>query len=1278
MKSFFRGVLLLCLLTVFGLSAFPQATSRVTGTAHDPSGAVIQGASVSLANEATNVSVNTVTTSTGTYVFDGISPGTYSLTITAAGFATYFSPHNVLTIAAPMVINATLKVGNTSEKVNVVAGAELVQTENAGDLGALVDQRALETLPIVGSRGRSPLDLLEVSIPGVVDGGPLNSTGANIEGGGVYVNGSRDRAWNYTLDGIDINETSAPGSNFAPLRTNPDSIEGFRVITGSANAEFGVTSGGQVILATRPGTNQFHGDVFWYYQTPGLNANDPANKENGIGRPQFVQHIPGFSVGGPIFKNKTFFFVNTQLLHASQDFTVNSLVYTQQARNGQIRYLRQQGSCIGSSDSSCPHNDNASASDAVVDSSGNPLPGLPIGTYDVAANDPAHLGLDPSIQKFIGLTPLPNNFNIGDGLNTAGYQFQAPEQERQVDFTVRIDHNFNTKNSIFGRWAQGHQNTVGDIGNGGLQPFPGAPNVVNTLRQPRNLAVSWRYTPGSTITNELIVGMNRFTFNFVNPDSNYLNNPPFVFFGDAVTGSNLASPLQNYVGNKRTLTDIQFVDNLTYIRGQHALKFGTNLRFQHHVDDRGSIGVYDAQPLLFFSPVFAPVDATSFKVPGDVNGSFDIATLTNAVNNLLGRIGNIQQGFVAQDANTYAPAGTHLRDDFHMPEYDFYGQDSWKIRPNLTIDLGLRWEIKLSPRVGGNFQLHPNQPFTVGAPPSDSLAWVPGHLYKDAWKNFAPSIGIAWDPFKNGKQSIRADYRLAYDRMNTFVLSSSIFEGIPGETFAVNSTAFAGQRVSAGIPTLTPPPGQTPVSLRQPAPFSTTSIAAVDPNWTPPQVHEWSLSVQKQIGRDSVAEIAYVGKHAVHLFGGYDTNQAQLTNNGFLSAFNAVYQPFLATGTPGDSPLIDSLISQDPGYQAVVASNPGVTITQSQYLVGDCPPAGSNPCSGSPYASDFGHGGVAAVASLLGSTSAADGTNSLPVAAGLSPSFFFKYPQFAGQPGSAGFVVFDSGDWSWYNALQASYHGRFHGLQFQTNYTWSKSMDTRSFDPTFGTVIGGSTTFGASSTPFDNANRRLNYAPSDFDRTQVFQAVWTYQIPVGKDRKWGSNWSPAVDHLVSGWEISGSAVAETGRPTTIYSPAYSTSNIVRTPASCNGCTHDMLNIHFNPDTGGLNYFTTAQMNQLFTPGPGEYSNVGRNFFRLGGYSVVNLTLGKVTHLAWNHTLELAVQMQNAFNSKHYDEPASIRTNSGVFGAVDAATVVNFCCAEGSNPRTIQIFAKYVF
>ena len=1242
------------LLHFYSASAYPQATSRVTGTVQDKTGAVVVAAPVTLTNEDTNVSLNTVTTSAGTYVFDGIAPGTYTISVVAQGFATFTSKHNTLTIAQPMVVNALVQVGEASEKIEVIAGAELVQTENSGNLGALIDQRALETLPVVGSRGRSPLDLLEL-VPGVVDGGPLNSSGANIAGGGVSVNGSRDRAWNYTLDGIDINETSAGGSNFAPLRTNPDSLSGFRVITSNPGAEYGRSSGAQVILETKSGTNNYHGKLFWFYQTPGLNANDPGNIENGLGRPQFVQHIPGFSVGGPIFKNKTFFFVNMQLLHASQSFPVNSLVNTQSARSGIFRYLQQSGACLSANPpSDCPHNDNASAgSTAVVDASGNPLPGLPIGSFNIATNDPLGRGLDPSIQSFVGLTPVPNNFNIGDGLNTAGFLFQAPEQERQVDFTVRIDHQFNTKNSVFGRWAHGHQNTVGDIVNGGLQPFPNAPNVVDTQRQPRNLAVSWRYTPNSYITNEAVVGMNRFIFNFVNPDPKSDQNPPFLLNGD-FNNSFLTSPVQNYVGNLRRLTTLQFVDNLSYIQGRHVLKFGTNLRLQRHIDDRGSIGNFDAAAVVNFDTSINRVNSCSpspsggcFNLPSDIEQNFDRPDLFGSINNLLGRVGAIQQGLVAQSSSQYAPAGTHLIEDFTLPEYDFYAQDSWKIRPNLVIDLGLRWEIKLAPRTGANFNLHPDQPFTLGSPASNNLTWVPGSLYKNSLRGFSPSIGVAWDPFNNGKLSVRANYRLAYDRINSFVLSSAIFQGIPGETFQANNTAFGqgGGRISDGLPTSNSG-GQSPLSARQPAVFSQNGITVMDPNWKPAQVHQWSLSVQRQVGQNSVAEISYIGHKAVHLFGGYDANQAEFRKNGFLDAFNTV-----AAG--GDSPLIDQLLSNDPGRPSGESG--------SVYL------ADPN----SPYSSGLSRGSVAGVASAIATNLDNNGVP-LPVSAGFSPNFILAYPQYAG-----GFDVLDSNDWSTYHALQATFHGRFHDLTFQTNYSWSKSMDTRSFDPTFTTIRSGRSPFGSSSTPFDNNNRRRNYAPSDFDRTHVFQSIWTYQIPFGHDRKWGSNWGLAFDRLIGGWELSGDFVAESGHPTTVYSPAFTTSSIVDSPASCTGCTHSMFHVHFNPDTGGLNYLTTAQMAMFFSPAPGEFSNLGRNFFRLAHYSVFNLSFGKVTRLKWNHSLELRMEMQNAFNSVHYDEPARARIDSGVFGALDASTVENFV-STGSSPRTIQLSAKYSF
>ena len=290
-----------------GTFAMAQTTSRVTGLVRDSSGAVVSGAEVRLTHETTGVAFDSTTTSAGTYLFDAVQPGSYRLRIAMGGFKTYEATGLVVTIGQPVSVNAILVVGAATEMVEVQGAADLVQTATSGNIGNLLDHEALNTLPIVTARGRNTLSLVELE-PGVVDSGGFNQGGPNVAGGGVNANGARDRAWNYTLDGIDINDTSAGGGNSSPLRTNPDMLSEFRVATSNPTSEYGRNSGAQVEMVTRSGTNAFHGSGYFFYQTPGFNANDPANIGAGLSRPQFVQKIPGFTFGGPIIKNKTFFF----------------------------------------------------------------------------------------------------------------------------------------------------------------------------------------------------------------------------------------------------------------------------------------------------------------------------------------------------------------------------------------------------------------------------------------------------------------------------------------------------------------------------------------------------------------------------------------------------------------------------------------------------------------------------------------------------------------------------------------------------------------------------------------------------------------------------------------------------------------------------------------------------------------------------------------------------------------------------------------------------------
>ena len=225
-------------------------TSRVTGVISDSTGARIPGAAITLTSEGTGVAFTTVSSYSGTYTFEAVQVGPYTVKVEIQGFKTFVSTGNIVRIGEPTTLNATLETGTLAESVQVVAGGELVQLSTSGNLGSVIDQKAVETLPIVGTRGRNPLSLVTTQ-PGVV-------SGANT-GGGVHVNGARDRSWNFTLDGIDVNETSAGGSNFAPLRTNPDSLAEFKVLTGNTTAEYGRNSGGQVAMISRSGVEPFPG-----------------------------------------------------------------------------------------------------------------------------------------------------------------------------------------------------------------------------------------------------------------------------------------------------------------------------------------------------------------------------------------------------------------------------------------------------------------------------------------------------------------------------------------------------------------------------------------------------------------------------------------------------------------------------------------------------------------------------------------------------------------------------------------------------------------------------------------------------------------------------------------------------------------------------------------------------------------------------------------------------------------------------------------------------------
>ena len=1214
-KQFFAtAYVFLLMVALSGFAAAQGTTSRITGVVTDNTGAAVPGAAVTLTNEGTNISFTTQTSSSGVYIFDLIQAGTYSVSVEKAGFKKFVSTKNMVNINQPATVNVSLEIGDVSATVTVESTAELVQTSSSGNVGGTVEQRALESLPIVGLRGRNPLDLLNFQ-PGFV-------TGANT-GGGNHVHGSRDRAFNFTLDGIDINESSAGGSNFTPLRPNPDSIQEFQFVSSNFTAELGRSSGAQVTFVTRSGTNNFKGSAFEYYQTPRLNAKEYGENLNNAAKGQFVQHIFGGSFGGPIVKDKAFFFGNIQLLRAYETRLVTRTVLTPTAKSGIFRYV--QGG----------QNSAAGTSTAAVDASGTPIKPVCGGSvttncitsYNIATN-PTGVGVDPTLAAFLNAIPAPNNFFTGDGLNTAGFNFAAPQRERQYDMTFRLDYKFSDTNQIYGRYAQGQQDTVCDSVNGGLQAYPNTPCKVDTERNPKNLAINWRFSPTGNLTNEFVFGINKFAFSFGNPSVK--TDFPYVF--NIVT-----DPYSNFTYNARRLQTFQFVDNVTWVKGNHTLKGGINFRFGKQTDDRSSVSGADITPLMNFS-TSVNSNFTAFALPTvgstGINSS-DSSRLRSLINDLLGRVGTYSLAFVADPAGSgWASAGTRWDFVHTYPEYDFYFQDTWKFRPNITLDLGLRWEAKLSPGSEGRPVLRPSGQINYGSAPSNTLTWTEGQLFKNDYNNFGPSVGIAWDPFKDGKTSIRANMRVSYDRFASQLFANSVFQSAPGNNTSVVNTAFGqgGGLLRSGLPTLTP--SNTPAALRTPISLSSSAITVLDSDMRYPEVYSWYAGFQRELWDSNLFEFNYIGKRGVHIIGGYDANQVMLNasdsrcSGNFLSEFKAA----MASSTY-DSCLL-RLLNGTSGTPSTMAA------------------------FRSTFSTNLAQGGVASTAATLAARS---GTQAL-TANGFSPYFFMKFPQFTGAMN-----VIDSNDVSFYTGFEFILKRRMKdGVSYQVSYTWSESKDTRSFDPVF-TTVGRGSGQSATSTPFDINQRRLNYAWSDFDRRHAFQGLYVYELPFGRGKAFGADAPSFVNGLISGWQIAGTFNIASGRPFTVFSGVNTFSNVIQSMANCNGCPRNLGRLM---QESGTNFWFSADERSKFTaPGAGEIGNSGRNYF-IGPIRVeADMSLSKNFRMTERYNFDFRLDAKNFLNTKHFGFPTAV-LNSTTFGRIRDSV--------NSNARRLQLSVKLNF
>ena len=843
-------------------------TGRIEGTVRDASGAIVPGASVSAVHNKTQGRSEALSNEQGIFVIASLLPGEYTVTVEAQGFRKAVRTGLLVTVGATTSEQISLELGQVSETVTVESRTERVQSADS-QIARAITLRDIEVLPQLA---RTPITLA-IFQPGVqIDGG---------NEGFSRVNGMRQGSNNLKLDGIDVNDAVVPRLGLSMTANNTDSVDQFRVVTSGGKAEYGRSAGAQVELVTRSGGNRWSGSAFDYLRNDVLHANNFFNNSSGQARPKFIQNIYGFSLGGPIMRDKFFIFGNFQGRRTSQEIVRNRLVPTADAKTGLFRW-RAPGSTA-------------------------------ISSFNIAANDPRGKGIDPKMAGMLKLMPDPNNFDTGDGLNTGGFRFNNPNNSLEDQFTIRGDYNLNQNVRLFYRHSWQRNSSIDSLNNADAT-FPGQPHGTQGGHR-WGYAVGLDWTLNPRMVNEFRFGHQSATANFYRPGR--LPEP-------MVIANTWFDPLATAFAQGRNSPVNEWTDNVTLIRGNHAFRTGFNYRntVQEGFNDGG---IY---PNITFARANGNIPAATIGPTGAaVIASADRQRFEDLYNDLLGRMNQVTQTFYS-DLQKFQAAGTPRVRNYVFNEVGVFFQDDWKLSRNLTLNLGLRWEFSSVPYEKDTWQGTIDKAALVNSSANiaDFTIQRSAEWYANDWNNFAPRIGFAWDPKGDGKTAIRANYSTFFDRI--IGATTSLVDGnTPGFAQAVPvfpNSAATDVRLADGIPL----PAQPPAPVLRLANNRQNSIVVFDPNLRNGYVHHFSFTIQRELFRNTVLEAGYVGTRGVKLFMDLNPNQRKIGGD-FLQAFKEI-QAFRSTGAtvPASNTLVRIFGTPAAAVTAIGAS------TFDQGLVG--------------------------------------------------------------------------------------------------------------------------------------------------------------------------------------------------------------------------------------------------------------------------------------------------------------------------------------------------------
>ena len=868
MKRFILVTLALCLFTASVLAQ--SNTGNLVGTASDATG-VIPGATVVVTDNNTHKE-RTVTTGTqGEFTVPQLDVGTYTVKITAPGHKTFIATDVKIDVGKDYALNPTLEVGSITENVTVVAGADIVNS-TSGELSNTVSPRQVLELPL---NGRNPLSLIQLQA-GTASNGAQNTT----------INGQRSSFTNITRDGINIQDNfiRANAVDFVPDRPNVDDTGEFTIVTQNAGAELGYGSS-QVQLVTPRGSNGFHGAVYEYNRNSKFAANNFISNSQGNKLPFLNRNQYGGKIGGPIIKNRVFFFFATELFRLRQSQTTVRTILLPSASNGIFTYR---------------------------DNSGN------IRTLNVLTT--AGVTADPLVASRIlaNVPTVGNTTSAGDQLNTTGFGLNRLQNQDRDAYTSRFDFDINSRQTINFVFNYKKENLLRpdvDAQQGGAAAgFTTTPFGFQFAHTP--LAVlAWHWSPSTRLTNEVRGGFQR-----SDPTFDRTNQPAFFIQIPLISNPESGFQIQ---GRKTKTYNLQ--DNAVYTRGAHSFRFGGGAEaYRFFIFGPGAFGNPTIPNFVLGTNVNTP-SLASRQFPGGISAA-QLTTANNLLALLGGIIGSANQQFNATSQTSGFVNGALPAHNLNFEHYDGYIADQWRTTPRLTLNIGMRYELFTGIREPNGLALEPVIPpgadlLTTVLDPNGVFNFVGTNVgdhkfFNTPRNNFAPVISFAYSPqFKNrflgrffpgeGKTVIRGGFRQSlvndeFIRSADNALGNNVGLSLGGNAVDNNSTSL--NRRFGSLPSIPVPTFQVPRTFAQ---NNTPQIAGrfgavfgIDPHLKIPRTTEYNLGIEREVGFQSAVEIRYVGSFSRNLVRAEDFNQVDIFNNGFLNDFNNARANFVLTGNP--------------------------------------------------------------------------------------------------------------------------------------------------------------------------------------------------------------------------------------------------------------------------------------------------------------------------------------------------------------------------------------------